>query len=162
MRRVSRSKHPQRNNDAEKAHDMNDQNQSFDHGKLLGQEGIEQNRESSDSNDEEGPVPALKGISIWIVQDHKTLNNRSSQECNGHNGALPSSRTKPTYASQSFRKVTCAKGSIAVPVMKLRNFWQLLGANSDTQWYCPPDVGAIEAISARLVYTSMNPMTMIR
>jgi hypothetical protein len=26
-----------------------------------------------------------------------------------------------------------------------RNFWYLAGANSLTQWYCPPDVGAIDS-----------------
>jgi hypothetical protein len=52
-----------------------------------------------------------------------------------------------------------------------RNFWQLGGANSETQWYCPPlvrklatldtrwittyQVGAIELISAKLAM--MNP-----
>ena len=32
-----------------------------------------------------------------------------------------------------------------------------LDAYSDTQWYCPPDVGAQDAISDRLAMTGRNP-----
>jgi hypothetical protein len=34
--------------------------------------------------------------------------------------------------------------------------------NSDTQWYCPPAVGDIEAISAKLAYTAVCPMAQAR
>lgn len=34
-------------------------------------------------------------------------------------------------------------GSLYAPVKKLKNFCMLGGANSDAQWYCPPDVGAL-------------------
>lgn len=37
-------------------------------------------------------------------------------------------------------------GEPILPVMKLNNFWALDGENSDTQWYCPPDVGAYQLV----------------
>jgi hypothetical protein len=38
--------------------------------------------------------------------------------------------------------------------MKLMNFWYFLGANSETQWYCPPEVGALESPRSESLYRS--------
>jgi hypothetical protein len=72
----------------------------------------------------------------------------------------------------------CQESVETQPVMYDRNFWQLGGANSETQWYCPPlvkvlatlktrsietyQVGAIELISAKLAMIKPYPnMTQI-
>jgi len=34
-----------------------------------------------------------------------------------------------------------------------RNLWQLGGPNSLTQWYCPPDVGALRTVSSISCYS---------
>ena len=68
MRRVSRGEYPYRNDNGKKAHNMDNQNQAFNHGQLLGQESIEQNGESGDGNDEHGSVPAFKDVT-WLIQD---------------------------------------------------------------------------------------------
>ena len=39
--------------------------------------------------------------------------------------------------------------SVAIhPVIQLKKFEYFFGASIETQWYCPPDVGAKDAISA--------------
>ena len=152
MRRVSWGEHPQGDDNGEQAHDMDDQDQAFDHRQFLGQEGVEENGESGDGNDQHGSVPALEDV-VWLIQDQKTLDDCPSKKSDRADSALPSRGTEPTCASLLVRlprssfMLICEE---AIPVMKLRNFCPLFGANSDTQWYCPPDVGAIEAISAKL------------
>ena len=49
--------------------------------------------------------------------------------------------------------------SVAIhPVIQLRKFEYFFGASIDTQWYCPPDVGANDAISANEAAVARVPM----
>jgi hypothetical protein len=43
------------------------------------------------------------------------------------------------------------------PVTYPRNFWEDAGAKIDTQWYCPPDVGAMETISESVMKMQIIP-----
>ena len=43
-------------------------------------------------------------------------------------------------------------------MMKLSILWQLSGANSLTQWYCAPAIGAMLAISAMLKRMGTKPI----
>jgi hypothetical protein len=86
-------------------------------------------------------------------------------------------RTQSQPANQLALQLSNNSNSVDGPTMKLKNFWYFLGANSETQWYCPPEVGALhtvisihvrlegncrpkthmEAISAIDVFTAIKP-----
>ena len=97
---IAGGENPERNDNGKKANNMDDQDQTFDHGQLFGQEGIEENGKSGDGNDQHGPVPALKDISR-IIQDDETLDNRPRKKSDRDDGTLPSRRTEPTCILRS-------------------------------------------------------------
>lgn len=73
---------------------MNYQYHPFHHGKFFGEEGIEDDTESRDRDDEEGPMPILRHV-IGPVQNQKALNHSSREESKRCQAGLPSQHRGP-------------------------------------------------------------------
>lgn len=88
------SQNPEGDDDGKQSADMQNENDHFDEGKLLSQEGVEQDREQGDGNHQQCSVPALEGI-VLIVQHDQTLNDGSRKEGDRDDSTLPSHCAEP-------------------------------------------------------------------
>jgi hypothetical protein len=90
-------------------------------------------------------VPALK-IVRRIVKHEKSLNDGSTKESPRRTRGLPSEDGYPTCIKLGKLSVLGVEGGCE-PVNQLRNLLYFGGARRATQWYWPPEVGYMEAIS---------------
>ena len=88
--------HPQWDDDGEEATKMQEQDPTFDHGKLICEDGIEGDREDDDCDRQEGAVVCVPGIAIHI-QCNESLDDRASHECDATEVCLPTDCAEPTY-----------------------------------------------------------------
>ncbi|ROW01749.1 hypothetical protein VSDG_02163 [Cytospora chrysosperma] len=76
--RIGRREHPERHEDAEEGEDVDDKDKPLDHGKLPGQDRVEEDAKCGDRHGEERAVPALEDI-VGLVQHDEPL-DRGARE----------------------------------------------------------------------------------
>lgn len=74
---------------------MNDHRQALDEGKLLGEDGVEEDRKSCDGYGQEGTVPVLGHIGVRVVEHDEPLDHGPTQVCARGAVGLPAKDTDP-------------------------------------------------------------------
>jgi hypothetical protein len=74
---------------------VQDQDDPFDYGELLGEIGIKDNGEEADGDHKKSALPSLENIG-GVVDDHETLDLGCCEECNTGNTGLPSQHADPS------------------------------------------------------------------
>ena len=74
---------------------MEDKCERLEEGQGAVPDGVEELAGRFDSNDQEGEMPSLRGVSFKVVEDYEALDLLRSEECYGYVADLPSQNTKP-------------------------------------------------------------------
>jgi len=94
MRFTTRAQNPKRDEDCEKASQVQTEHQALNEGEVLGQEGVEDEDKEHHGNHDQSAVPPLVDV-VLIVENDETLNLSCSQERPDCYATLPAECAEP-------------------------------------------------------------------
>lgn len=151
-----RSQDPKHNDNGNEAKDVYSKDGVLHHRKNPRAPDVKGNANEHDRDDEQESLPAW-GIKVGVLDDAQGLDQGTDKEATRGVSSLPTERREPARAvTQDLLVLLRAEFTDLFETISWVQAWE---GSLLTQWYCPPAVGAMEAISARDAVKKAKPMS---